>query len=295
MTSIGGSQCAFCEQAKPLRLSHVIPSFVYRWLKETSATGYLRFGQKPNVRVQDGLKTELLCGDCEAQFNSWETPFASKLFHPYHQRVQTRFEYGDWMSRCLVSVCWRSLLHLQRQGHLRELSVDFRQDVDSALSTWKSFLQSERQDIGLHELHVLPLDEIADATVSDMPQRIHRYLLRAVQIDRVWTQQSAFVLVKLARLFVIGFIREPENARWEGTRIQLQPGVLEPGHFVVPDWLLTWIMQQAERISVIDESLSERQNEQIRATLDKNPGRVHRSETLAAVQADIRLSNGAHE
>jgi hypothetical protein len=65
--------CRLCSETKELRESHILPGFVYRWMKETSATGYLRFGQQPNVRVQDGLKLHLLCGDCEQRFNQWET------------------------------------------------------------------------------------------------------------------------------------------------------------------------------------------------------------------------------
>jgi hypothetical protein len=54
-----------------LQESHILPSFVYRWMKETSATGYLRFGQQPNLRVQDGVKRHLLCANCEQRFNQW--------------------------------------------------------------------------------------------------------------------------------------------------------------------------------------------------------------------------------
>jgi hypothetical protein len=44
-----------CGETNELRESHILPGFVYPWMKETSATGYLRFRQQPNVRVQDGL------------------------------------------------------------------------------------------------------------------------------------------------------------------------------------------------------------------------------------------------
>jgi len=282
--------CAFCEQPKPLQVSHVVPSFVYRWLKDTSATGYLRYGQRPNQRAQDGLKCELLCRDCEALFNGWETPFALNLFHPYHSRTTSRFEYKSWMSKCLTSICWRALIDLQRQGNLRQLNVNFGSDVDAALLTWKAFLREERRDIGEFELHVLPLDEIAE-TDGDSPPRIHRYLLRAVQIDRIWTQQSAFVVVKLARLLVIGFIREPERAFWSGTKIDLETGAIAPGLMSVPNCLLNWVAQQAERISEIDATLSSRQEAKIQATVDMNPERAMQSETMAALAADIRLSS----
>jgi hypothetical protein len=66
-----------------LQESHILAGFVYRWMKETSATGYLRFGQQPNLRVQDGVKLHLLCA--EDRFNQWETQFANRIFHPMTQ------------------------------------------------------------------------------------------------------------------------------------------------------------------------------------------------------------------
>jgi hypothetical protein len=67
--------CRLCGAVKELQESHILPGFVFRWMKETSATGYLRSRQQPNLRVQDGLKLHFLCADCERRFNQWETQF----------------------------------------------------------------------------------------------------------------------------------------------------------------------------------------------------------------------------
>jgi len=48
--------CRLCSRARELQLSHIVPAFVYRWLKDLSGTGFLRFGKNPNRREQDGLK-----------------------------------------------------------------------------------------------------------------------------------------------------------------------------------------------------------------------------------------------
>lgn len=71
--------CRLCRNTAELRESHIIPSFVYKWFKETSGTGFIRFGHTPNQRVQDGLKPYWLCDDCEELFNSWETVFANHI------------------------------------------------------------------------------------------------------------------------------------------------------------------------------------------------------------------------
>ena len=92
---------------KELQESHILPRFVFRWLKETSATGYLRSGQQPNLRVQDGLKLHLLCQDCKQRFNHWGTQFANEIFHPMTQGTAERASYGPLLL-FWVSVSWRS-------------------------------------------------------------------------------------------------------------------------------------------------------------------------------------------
>ena len=101
------SPCRLCGATKELQESHILPGFVFRWKKETSATGYLRFGQQPNLRVQDGVKLHLLCRDCEQRFNNWETEFANRIFHPMTQGKAARACYGPWLLLFCASVSWR--------------------------------------------------------------------------------------------------------------------------------------------------------------------------------------------
>ena len=75
-------RCAFCGQQVPLRESHVLPAFAFRWLRGRSGTGHIRHTDNPNRRVQDGLKLKWLCDACEGRFSRSETTFATKVFHP---------------------------------------------------------------------------------------------------------------------------------------------------------------------------------------------------------------------
>ena len=98
--------CKLCEADGELRESHILPSFVYRWLKSSSGTGFIRFGENPNLRSQDGFKTYLLCGECEGLFNSWETEFANKIFHPLNGGSGATLQYGPWMLKFAASVSY---------------------------------------------------------------------------------------------------------------------------------------------------------------------------------------------
>jgi hypothetical protein len=70
--------CKLCGRTGDLQQSHVLPSFAFKWMKQA---GHIRRSGLPNRRSQDGEKREWLCWDCEQLFNSFETPFATKIFH----------------------------------------------------------------------------------------------------------------------------------------------------------------------------------------------------------------------
>jgi hypothetical protein len=84
-------KCKLCGNESNLILSHIVPSFVFKWLKENSATGYLRFANTPNLRVQDGIKEYWLCNVCEGLFNKWETEYANKIFRPIAEAKSHEF------------------------------------------------------------------------------------------------------------------------------------------------------------------------------------------------------------
>ena len=105
--------CRLCGSNEPLLDGHVIPGFVFRWLKETSGTGYLRTSDQPNRRVHDGWVRKLLCPRCEGRFSRWERQFAESIFHPLARNESTLdIRYGDWMLPFAVSVSLEMALRL---------------------------------------------------------------------------------------------------------------------------------------------------------------------------------------
>src|SRR5262245_14566714 len=106
MTTKG--RCRLCHDEAPLQLSHVLPAFVTRWLRETSV-GHIRMVETPNRRVQDGPKAHLLCTKCEQVFSGWEKAFAERIFEPFHASGvgETRVRYQDWALEFATSVSWR--------------------------------------------------------------------------------------------------------------------------------------------------------------------------------------------
>jgi hypothetical protein len=100
--------CRLCQRPRELRDSHILPAFVFRWLKDTSATGFMRFADEPNRRAQDGITTRLLCDECEGRLGVWERAFANDLFYPYVENSSLRVRCGTWLLKFCASVSWRS-------------------------------------------------------------------------------------------------------------------------------------------------------------------------------------------
>jgi hypothetical protein len=112
--------CRLCGNQADLRQSHIIPAFVFRWLRDTSGTGHIRTSDEPNLRVQDGLKRPWLCGLCEERLNRSETEFATNIFHPYLTNSGARLRYAAWLMHFCTSLSWRVLRHYLEDNHLKE-------------------------------------------------------------------------------------------------------------------------------------------------------------------------------
>jgi hypothetical protein len=98
--------------------SHIIPGFVIRWLKRTSATGYLR-SLETGERLQEGMREYLLCAVCEQILGRYEKQFAERIFLPYQNRPQPQvFAYEEWLLR-FVSYMIGALNHSFNYGSRR--------------------------------------------------------------------------------------------------------------------------------------------------------------------------------
>ena len=173
----GLTSCALCGQESPLRSSHIVPRFVFEWLKETSGTGHIRFAENVNLRVQDGWKPKLLCATCEQMFGQWEKMFAERVFVPFNRGDADRFRYGTWMLRFAVSVSWRVLTAFKFMDGLKDFPPAIISAADAALSQWKEFLLDVKPNPGRFEQHILPVDVLANSTIPGTPPNMSRYLV----------------------------------------------------------------------------------------------------------------------
>ena len=203
------ASCALCKQERDLRESHIVPKFIFDYLKETSATGYLRFSREPNRRVQDGTKVPLLCGECEQRFATLEKYFSERIFTPYSADRSAVLHYDASLLKFAVSLSWRVLSYYNVHGHLSDVPPQHVPRIDAALEMWRRVLLDKLPHPEKYEQHLLALDEFKSATVPNMPSGINRYILRAVDMDVVTGDRTAIVYTKLPRLVVVGFVEVP--------------------------------------------------------------------------------------
>jgi hypothetical protein len=279
-------ECQLCRKQADLLQSHVLPAFVFKWLKQA---GHMRFAETPNRRSQDGDKMDWLCRECENLFNSFETPFSSKIFHPYDIDRAIRVRYGSWMSKFCVSVAWRSLLHLREGHHLSRLNERQVGLVDEALRTWSRFLRGEFKHTGAFEVHLLPFGEIAETAGLELPPNINRYLTRAIDINAGSSDSICFSYSKLGPFAVFGFVQSDNLQNWSGTAVSHRGGWFGPGEYKLPRHLLGFLIERANRTSKAMAKISPTQQKKIAESIRANPDRFVQSGLFRAMQRDVEM------
>lgn len=288
LRSVEVDACPLCGSAGPLRDSHIVPHFVYEWLRETSATGFIRYGPIPNRRVQDGFKQKLLCASCEEMLSKWESETARLVFRPYHHDSGAVLEYGPWFSKFCASVCWR-VLFLHRGLGIPNYSPAQNEAADNALAHWRAWMFDRVPNPGRFELHVVPVDLIGDFEGIEPPTNINRYVARAIEIDAISSARSAYVYAKLCKLVLVGAVQLPAGRQWIGTRVAAKRGTIRPDNRTVPSQLWGYMADRARAMARHRAAISDRQKGRIASSMREDPDRTAQSESFRAMSHDIAL------
>lgn len=280
--------CRLCNCKTQLCDSHIVPHFVFDWLKRTSATGRLRLAFEPNLLQQDGIKMKLLCEICESHFGQWEKIFAEKIFLPIHEDTESQLHYDKWLRLFILSVAWRILvLHLAKAS-LKSFPRNHKRAIQSAFEGWKSFLRASEIPSSV-SFHVLPMAKIVRTTDDDVPGNMNRYILRSIDTDVVYGPKDLFIYAKLCRIVLLTFLRIKNSDEWEGTRIY-ERGVIKVGQsYAVPGHFAEYLKDKARKVRAICARLSERQKGKSSQALISNLDRFRKSETMSAMNQDVFL------
>lgn len=273
--------------------SHIIPKFVGDWLRRTGVTGRLRSSKVPGRLVQDLEWRYLLCAHCEARFNQFETEVCERIFLPLHDRKQDRFRYGRAFNLFAVSVVWRALVLMRREGRLQAFD-ETPGGIDATESMWRAFLLGARRTPAPNVVHVFPMDVPVDLKTSELSPYWARFVLRTPGWGARYRRGAGYVIVKMARLFVIGVVvAGQERPEWRNTQLHASGGAWGVDAWHVPGWFYWYLNNGARRLQELADGLSERQQQ---VTQDKlwefigaAPGAVAESDVFRAFDTDLGL------
>ena len=231
------NKCALCDEKKELKQSHIIPSFVGKWLKKTSPTGYLRQIIKPNKRVQDITKEYLLCNECEQLFSSFEDLFAKKVFYPYVNEELDEWsvakgnikeiQYDEWLLKFIASLQWRALVKTE----WKKINIDsrvkekFYKKTSELEKNLKDYLLDNRKDTGVTRHYVIFLQNLA-AGKGTLPEnissKVNTYLCRSVDSTIAHSNSGLFLYTKTGPIAVVSAILPESLSNMNDAHIHLR-------------------------------------------------------------------------
>lgn len=278
--------CKLCQVQADLQLSHIVPSFVFKWLKKD---GHIRHAENIDRRIQDGEKDYLLCVSCEQRLNAWETQFANNIFHPINANEKHTARYNDWLLKFCVSISWRTLTHVVNQARLNHLSDTQIDHAERALATWRLVMLDKLPHPEKYEQHLIPLTTIENTGSFNFPPNINRYLTRNVELDVGAGSKSAFVFSKLGRFAIFGFIDVSSPKEWISTKVHVRHGTIGPRTYTLPYSVGTYLSDRATKVWELMKTMSENQQRKVDSTIEANPDRFLNSEVFKAMQQDIKM------
>ncbi|MCD4692532.1 MAG: hypothetical protein K8R79_06445 [Calditrichales bacterium] len=285
-----------CQKDRKLRESHIIPAFVFRWIKETSATGYLRFLENINLRVQDGIKKELLCDECEGLLNVFETKFSNEIFYPYVNKELNQegvaqgkiksFQYSDWLLKFIISIQWRiSVLDNTTSKNYLEYH---HKDMQSFLEKWRLFLLGDNKDTGICETHLVFLQNLASADgdfPTNMNDRVVFYILRATDGTIIFTKKKLGVFSKIGPIAFYTFIKPTSLKKATDTKIHLN-GIVKTGQKISNPDIVNFLFINRPNDIFNKMEFSEKQKKVIEESYKNDLEKSFNSLTMRAFESD---------
>ena len=215
--------CALYGLESDLKNSHIIPKFVFDYLKSTGSK-YMRTYEEPNKRVQDGPKEYLLCEKAEQDFSRRERWFANNIFFPYLKKEKTTFEYDENFAYFMISVLWRVLIDQNKHPSvMTDEKLDFLKDVQNE---WKLFLSNFQFPINFNDLNIFVTDRVESHNTEGV--NVDLYFSRVIDATIITDNdyKTVAVYVKFLRFMIWSVVKGNPND-CKDVKIKFSKGVLK--------------------------------------------------------------------
>lgn len=286
--------CALCQKNPQSEDSHIIPAFVFRWLKKTSATGFMRGSEDPNRRIQDGKKYPLLCEKCEDRLSVFEGTFSSEVFYPYTQTKQIGLPYGEVGLKFFVSLVWRALHHLwiTDTDPTKPLQPELQGVLEKPYNVWREFLLDQRPHPGAFTVHVFPVDNVMSSTVPNTPSKTSQYYTGAIDMDLVCCDSYAHVYVKIPYFIIFGTLFEKRSPKFsKNTQIRVKKGTLGGRSMAMPKNIMEYVCSRSRLVEDLTKLLTDKQLEVMLKAAERNPERLKASRSIESAEFDAKLKS----
>lgn len=241
-------KCELHDENATLCESHIIPKFIYRWMKKTG-TGRLRQRARLNTPLQDGIKKYMLCQDCEGKFSFYETWFSKNIFTPYltdnSYTVTNRFE----LEYFITSVLWKIVKFFKDDGN----DYKFKKELKEAELEWKNYLLNDAPLSKYKNQHFILINN--DYWID---KKSDLYFSRAVDIEIVESNEICLIYAKFSRFILIGEVIGLNEDSFEKTNIRIESEFSSRNQMINESIIMDFFRSRID--SIVDfQDLSENQ------------------------------------
>lgn len=256
--------CKLCQKEADLQLSHIVPKFIFTWMKKTG-DGNLRSGSDFNKRRQDGYKVYMLCKSCEGIFGKLETYFSSKVFFPFVNGSQSQIDYDERLFKFVISVIWRYFHFDFLESEKGTFSYPVMLEAELE---WRNYLLDVAKAKRFTSIHLLPFGVLLEdsGSIDDkLFNRLIRYLAR--NVDAAVTdncQDYSISFVKLPRFCFVIPLEGFDETLVSGTAIHPEGGTYILNEAMCKDPRISeLIMDRIRQLEEGLESMSSKQKQKI--------------------------------
>lgn len=204
--------CELHKQEAKLCESHIIPKFVFKWMKKTG-TSRLRQVKTLNTPQQDGIKKQMLCQECENKFSKGEKWFNENVFTPFLKDNSFKVKNDKNLEYFITSILWRVIKLFKDDGN----DYKFMTYLNEAEKEWSDYLIHDGQLSKYKNSHLILIN--SEYWIS---KKMDLYFSRAVDIDIVEGEDDCFIYAKFSRFILIGEIKGFSDSSFENTNITLE-------------------------------------------------------------------------
>ena len=270
-------KCKYCENGQAIKNSHAIPSFIYKWLRDTSTNGFMRATNEPNQRLQDGPRSPLLCTKCELLFSKFENKFKTEFFSKvanYRKPYPEILPITESTKKCISIISWRVLADTYFFPKENEYTKDEFDKFPSILKQIKESIQSsETTD---NPIHLIPCTQEILIRLN-LPKVDFFYYDRTIGAEpRIWDDwQRLIIFIKIPFSIIVFEAVPGKNDPWVGTRIDNVDSIHLSGILSVPDYVAPQINKGYKSFLESNDRMSPEQKKKIMEDAvksDKNCG-----------------------